>query len=244
MVLHEGKSKIVMQGADENSLTLRFTNNITAFNGKKKESPPGKGAVCAAISNLIFAYLTQRGIETHLLEVLDETSVLVKKAEIIGVEVIVRNAAAGGFVKKYGIAEGMDFEPPVVEFCVKSDKLGDPMVNESQINALGIATSDELSEMTEKSLQINTLLCRLFGKVGIRLADFKLEFGRYENKLILCDEISPDSCRLWDAKTGEKLDKDRFRQNLGDVISGYNEVLNRLCNLTQNSNAGRVPNAK
>jgi phosphoribosylaminoimidazole-succinocarboxamide synthase len=228
MVLHRGKSKIVLRGADENSLTLQFTNDITAGNGEKCESIEGKGTVCAAVSNLIFAYLELNGVETHLLKILDETSVSVKKAEIVGVEVIVRNAAAGGFVKKYGVKEGLSFEPPIVEFCVKSDELGDPMINESQIFALGIATPDEVLQMTEKSLHINTLLCGLFEKAKIRLADFKLEFGRYDGKLILCDEISPDSCRLWDTKTGDKLDKDIFRQNLGDVMHGYNEVLRRL----------------
>ncbi|MCL2223549.1 MAG: phosphoribosylaminoimidazolesuccinocarboxamide synthase [Defluviitaleaceae bacterium] len=228
MVLHTGKSKTVHQGADENTVILRFTDNITAGNGEKHETMQGKGELCAAISNLIFAHLKLNGVETHLVEILDETSVLAKKAEIVGVEVIVRNAAAGGFVKKYGVAHGLIFEPPVVEFCVKSDKLGDPMANENQIAALGIATPDELSEMTKKSLLINTYMCRLFKKAGIRLADFKLEFGRYENKLILCDEISPDSCRLWDMKTGEKFDKDIFRQGLGDVLDGYREVFRRL----------------
>jgi phosphoribosylaminoimidazole-succinocarboxamide synthase len=149
----------------------------------------------------------------------------------VGVEVIVRNAAAGGFVKKYDAKEGSTFVQPVVEFCVKSDKLGDPMINESQIIALGLATYAEISEMTRQALHINDLLCAFFEKVGITLVDFKVEFGKYEKRLILCDEISPDSCRLWDVKTGEKLDKDRFRQDLGDLISGYSEVFRRLSNV-------------
>ena len=228
MELYRGKSKIILQSNDENTVKIRFTDNATAFNGEKCETLPGKGTACAAISNLIFRYLEENGIETHLLEVLDDTHVTAKKAEIVGVEVIVRNVATGSFVKKYGVAEGKEFNPPVLEFCVKSDELGDPLVNESQIIALSLATKDELSEMERQALYINNLLCELFAKVKIRLVDFKLEFGRYENRLILCDEISPDSCRLWDMKTGEKLDKDRFRQNLGDLVSGYNEVLKRL----------------
>ena len=228
MELYKGKSKIVLRGENENTVLLRFTDNVTAFNGERCEVLPCKGAVCADVSNLIYRYLEENGIETHLLEILDETLVTVKKAEIVGVEVIVRNAAAGGFVKKYGVAEGMEFKPPVIEFCLKSDELGDPLINESQILALGIATHIELSEMTRQAFHINELLCSLFEEAEIRLVDFKLEFGRYENRLILCDEISPESCRLWDIKTGEKLDKDRFRQNLGNVIEGYKEVIRRL----------------
>ena len=231
MELYRGKSKIVMHGDDAKSLTLHFTDNVTALNGEKCETLPGKGAVCAAISNLIFRYLEQGGIETHLLKVIDDTSVAAKKSEIVEVEVIIRNFAAGGFVKKYGVQEGEEFNPPVVEFCVKSDKLGDPLVNESQIIALRIATADELAEMEHQALHINELLCKLFAKTKIRLVDFKLEFGRYEGRLILCDEISPDSCRLWDIETGEKLDKDRFRQNLGGVTNSYNEVLSRLSDI-------------
>ena len=231
MELYRGKSKIVMRGDDTKSLTLHFTDNVTALNGEKCETLPGKGAACAAISNLIFRHLEQGGIETHLLKVIDDTSVAVKKSEIVEVEVIIRNAAAGGFVKKYGAQEGENFDLPVVEFCVKSDKLGDPLVNESQIIALRIATADELTEMERQALHINELLCKLFAKAKIRLVDFKLEFGRYENRIILCDEISPDSCRLWDVETGEKLDKDRFRQDLGGVTNSYNEVLNRLSNI-------------
>ena len=231
--LYRGKSKIVLHGEDENTVLLHFTDSITALNGERCEVLPGKGAVCAAISNLVYRYLERKNIETHLLKILDETLVAVKRAEIVDVEVIVRNVAAGGFVKKYGAAEGMVFEPPVIEFCLKSDKLGDPLINESQIFALGIATHDELSKMTRQALHINELLRGLFEKVEICLVDFKLEFGRYENRLILCDEISPESCRLWDNKTGKKLDKDRFRQNLGDVITSYKEVLRRLSNVEQ-----------
>jgi len=228
MELYKGKSKIVCQGAAENTVVLRFTDNVTAFNGEKCEALSGKGEIGFDVSNLLYGFLEQNGIETHMVEIIDKATVEVKKAEIVGVEVIVRNIAAGGFVKKYGAEEGMVFDEPVVEFCLKSDELGDPLVNESQIRALRIATDDELAEMTRQALKINKLLCALFKKAGIRLVDFKLEFGRYENRLILCDEISPDSCRLWDIETGEKFDKDIFRQDLGDLVNGYTEVFDRL----------------
>ncbi|MCL2222862.1 MAG: phosphoribosylaminoimidazolesuccinocarboxamide synthase [Oscillospiraceae bacterium] len=228
MELYKGKTKIVCQGTDENTVILRFTDNVTAFNGEKCEALPGKGETGFAFSNLLYGFLEQNGIETHMVEIIDEATVEVKKAEIVGVEVIVRNVAAGGFVKKYGAKEGTVFDEPVVEFCLKSDELGDPLINESQIRALEIATDDELAEMMRQALKINKLLCALFKKAGIRLVDFKLEFGRYENRLILCDELSPDSCRLWDVETGEKFDKDIFRQDLGDLVSGYTEVFDRL----------------
>jgi len=228
MELYKGKSKNIYEGRDKNTLLLQFTNNATAFNGEKTANISGKGELCAAISGIIYKYLEQNGIETHMLEAVSSTEVLVKKAEIVGVEVIVRNVAAGGFVKKYDVEEGRVFKQPIVEFCVKSDKLGDPMINESQILALGIATYDEISGMARQALKINNLLLNLFEKVGITFVDFKVEFGRCEKRLILCDEISPDSCRLWDVKTGEKFDKDRFRQDLGDLISGYSEVFRRL----------------
>jgi phosphoribosylaminoimidazole-succinocarboxamide synthase len=154
--------------------------------------------------------------------------VLVRKAEIIMVEVIVRNVAAGSLSKKYGVKEGTPLNNTIVEFSLKSDTLGDPMINESQITALQIATEKELREMTEQAKKINELLNDLFLKAGIRLVDFKLEFGRAGDEIILCDEISPDSCRFWDTNTGDKLDKDRFRQDLGNVIEGYQDVLRRL----------------
>jgi len=229
-VLYEGKSKIVCEGPDNESFVIRYKDTATAFNGEKKEELPGKSKLNASISNLIYEYLAKNGIETHLIKVIDDTSVLVKKAEIIMVEVIVRNTAAGGFSKKYGVEEGTPLKNIVTEFCVKSDALGDPMINESQITAIGIASADELSQMIKLSLRINELMLALFKKTGINLIDFKLEFGRINGKIILCDEISPDSCRLWDAATNKKLDKDVFRRDLGDVLEGYRDVLKRLQN--------------
>jgi len=227
-VLYEGKSKIIYRGEDEDSLLIKFKDTATAFNGLKKEELAGKGRLNAEISNMIYSYLSQNGVRTHLIRVVDETSILVRKAEIIMIEGIIRNVAAGSFSKKYGVREGTPLRNTVVEYCLKSDELGDPMINESQITAIGIATAEEINEMKERALKINSLLCELFAKTGIRLVDFKLEFGRAGGEILLCDEISPDSCRFWDMETGEKLDKDRFRRDLGNVLDGYSDVLRRL----------------
>ena len=230
-VLYEGKSKIVCEGPDNGSFIIRYKDTATAFNGEKKEDLLGKGKLNASISNLIYAYLEKHGIETHLIKEIDETSVLVKKAEIVMVEVIVRNVAAGSFSKKYGVPEGTALKNTVFEFSLKSDELGDPLINNSQITAIGIASAEELSEMEKQALRINDLLRELFAKAGIKLIDFKLEFGRCGGKIILCDEISPDSCRFWDADTNKKLDKDRFRRDLGDVLEAYRDVFGRLQNV-------------
>jgi len=235
-VLYEGKSKIVCEGPDSESCIIRYKDTATAFDGKKKEEISGKGKLNSAISNLIFEYLMKNGIETHLIKVIDDTSAVVKKAEIVMVEVIVRNVAAGSFSKKYGVPEGTALKNITTEFSLKSDELGDPMINDSQITAIGIASADELSFMKKQALKINELLRSLFEKKGIKLIDFKLEFGRCGGKIILCDEISPDSCRFWDAATNKKLDKDVFRRDLGDVLEGYRDVLGRL-NLTEDKNA-------
>ncbi|MCL2071874.1 MAG: phosphoribosylaminoimidazolesuccinocarboxamide synthase [Oscillospiraceae bacterium] len=239
-VLYEGKSKVVCAGEDRDSLIIRYKDTATAFNGVKQAELFGKGKLNAAISNLIYEHLQENGIKTHLIKVIDDTTSLVKKAEIIMVEVIVRNVAAGSFSKKYGIPEGTLLKNVSVEFSVKSDELGDPMINISQITAIGICTAHELTEMIEQSLRINELLCELFKKAGIRLIDFKLEFGRDlsetsdRGKIILCDEISPDSCRLWDMKSGKKLDKDRFRRDMGGVLDSYRDVLQRLTEINNN----------
>jgi len=227
-VLYEGKSKIVCQGPDSETYIIRYKDTATAFNGEKKEDISGKGKLNSSISNLIFGYLMKNGIETHLVKVIDDTSAIVKKAEIVMVEVIVRNVAAGSFSKKYGVPEGTALKNITTEFSLKSDELGDPMINDSQITAIGIATAEELSYMTAQALRINELLSTMFIKIGIKLVDFKLEFGRCNGSIILCDEISPDSCRFWDANTNKKLDKDVFRRDLGDVLEGYREVLGRL----------------
>lgn len=226
--LYEGKSKVVYSSDEPDTCIIRYKDTATAGNGVKKEDLPGKGKLNAAISNIIFDYLMKNGIRTHLVKVIDETTVLAKKADIVMVEVIVRNIAAGSFASKYGVEEGTPLNNTVVEFSYKSDELGDPMINDSQITALGLATQAELDELRAMSLRIDELMTELFKKGGIKLVDFKLEFGRTKDGLVLCDEISPDSCRLWDAETDKKLDKDRFRRDLGDVLGGYRDVLARL----------------
>ncbi|MCD7888538.1 MAG: phosphoribosylaminoimidazolesuccinocarboxamide synthase [Oscillospiraceae bacterium] len=228
--LYEGKSKIVYEGIEPGTCVIKYKDTATAGNGIKKEDLPGKGILNAKISNLIFEYLAKNGVKTHLIEVLSETEVLVKKADIVMVEVIVRNVAAGSFSKKYGVPEGTKLLNTVTEFSLKSDELGDPMINDCQITALGVATQAELDELKAVSLKVDELMTELFLKCGIKLIDFKLEFGRVDGELLLCDEISPDSCRLWDAETDEKLDKDRFRRDLGNVLDGYRDVLARLEN--------------
>ena len=227
-ILYEGKSKTIYKGEDDNSYIIKYRDTATAGNGEKREELSGKGQLNAEISNIIYDYLAKNGVKTHLIRVIDETTILAKKAEIIMVEVIVRNVAAGSFSKKYGVPEGSALKNTIVEFSFKSDEYGDPLINDCQITAIGFATQEELDIMTEQTLKVNDLLCALFEKVGIKLVDFKLEYGRCGGEIILCDEISPDSCRLWDLDTNEKLDKDRFRRDLGDVLGGYKDVLERL----------------
>ena len=227
-VLYEGKSKLICQGPDDKTLLIRYKDSVTAGNGEKKAELAGKGRLNAEISNIIYDYLMKNGIQTHLVKIVDETSAIVKKAEIVMVEVIIRNVAAGSFSKKYGVPEGSALQNTIVEFSFKSDEYGDPLMNDTQITAIGLATQAELDELKRQALKINELLIALFAKLDIRLVDFKLEFGRVDGQLILCDEISPDSCRFWDIHTNEKLDKDRFRRDLGNVLDGYEDVLARL----------------
>lgn len=227
--LYEGKSKILYRGEEPGTCIMKYKDTATAGNGAKKEDLPGKGKLNAEISNILYQYLMDNGVKTHLLKVIDDTTVLVKQVEVIMVEVIVRNVAAGSFSKKYGVPEGSPLKNTTVEFSFKSDEYGDPLINDLQATAIGIATQEELDIMRNSALKVNDLLRELFAQAGIRLIDFKLEYGRCEDgEILLCDEISPDSCRLWDAKTNEKLDKDRFRRDLGNVLDGYREVLSRI----------------
>jgi len=230
-VLYEGKSKVLLAGPDEDSIIIRHKDVATANDGAKKGEFPGKGKLNSAISNLIYDYLAENGVKTHMIKVIDEVTVLAKKAEIVLVEVIVRNVAAGSFSRRFGVPEGSALNNVAYEFSLKSDELGDPMINNSQITAIGLATEEELAEMAAMALRINDLLVDLFLKVGIRLIDFKVEFGRSKDGIILCDEITPDSCRLWDAETEQKLDKDVFRRDLGDLLEGYRDVYARLTNV-------------
>ncbi|MDR2360128.1 MAG: phosphoribosylaminoimidazolesuccinocarboxamide synthase [Oscillospiraceae bacterium] len=227
--IYEGKAKQIFAGTEPNTYLIRFKDDATAGNGEKHAVLDNKGVLNAAISNLIYRHLAQNGVPTHLIKVIGETDILVRAAKIIPLEVIVRNVAAGSFSKKYGVAEGSELKSRVVEFSLKDDSLGDPMLSPSHILALGIAAEEEIFDVTVQALKINELLTELFAKAGIRLIDFKVEFGKTDDgNIILCDEISPDSCRLWDINTNEKMDKDRFRRDLGNVMDYYAEVLRRL----------------
>lgn len=227
-MLYEGKAKKVYKTDNPDLYIVAYKDDATAFNGIKKGRIAGKGVINNKMTNVIFRYLMECGIETHLVEELSERETLVKKVEIVPLEVIVRNVAAGSFSKKFGVPEGMVLQNPILEFSYKNDILGDPMINSMQILAIGLATKEELTAITENALKINELLKSYFLKKDIILVDFKIEFGRCGGKIILADEISPDTCRLWDAKTNEKLDKDRFRQDLGGVEEAYEEVWKRI----------------
>ncbi len=227
-MLYEGKAKKVYNTNDEDLLIVEYKDDATAFNGIKKGSVSGKGVINNKMTNVIFKYLAEKGIETHLVEELSDRETLVKKVSIVPLEVIVRNVAAGSFSKKYGVEEGTALLSPILEFSYKNDELGDPLINDMQILAIGLATKEELADISEKALKINELMKEYFLEKNIKLIDFKIEFGRFKERIILADEVSPDTCRLWDAQTNEKLDKDRFRRDMGGVEEAYEEVWKRI----------------
>ncbi|MFD1849627.1 phosphoribosylaminoimidazolesuccinocarboxamide synthase [Oceanobacillus bengalensis] len=228
-LLYEGKAKKVYQTEIPGRLVLSYKNDATAFNGVKKKTFAGKGRLNNEISSRIFEFLHDKGIETHFIEKLNETEQLVYQTEIIPIEVVVRNLATGSITKRLGMEEKTIFYPPIVEFFYKNDELGDPLINDEHALFLTNVTPIELQEMKGKALKINQILSELFQRLDITLVDFKLEFGRMiDGTIILADEISPDTCRLWDKKTEGKLDKDVFRQGIGDLIEVYEEILDRL----------------
>jgi phosphoribosylaminoimidazole-succinocarboxamide synthase len=227
-LIYEGKAKKVYATQDPDTVMVEYKDDATAFNGLKKGSILGKGAVNNRVSNHLFRLLEKHGIPTHFEKELSDTATLVKKVEIVPLEVIVRNIAAGSLCKRLGLAEGTKLNSPVLEYCYKNDALGDPMINEYHIKALGLAFDDELKTIAEYSFKVNRVLTDYLKDLNIELIDFKLEFGRFKGQIILADEISPDTCRFWDSKSGEKLDKDRFRQDLGRVEEAYQEILRRL----------------
>ena len=226
--LYEGKAKKVFKTDDERYYIVSYKDDATAFNGEKKGTIVGKGVVNNRMSNIMCRMLEQNGIETHLVEELNDRETVVKAVEIVPLEIIVRNVAAGSFSKRFGVEEGTVLKNPTLEFCLKDDALGDPMINDYQILALDIATEEELKVMSEMTFKINELLKAYFLKIGVKLIDFKIELGRVDGKIILADEISPDTCRFWDAETNKKLDKDRFRRDLGGVEEVYAEMLARV----------------
>lgn len=228
-MLYEGKAKRVYETDEDGIYIVSYKDDATAFNGLKKGSIVGKGAINNRVTNHLMGMLQKQGIPTHFVSELNERESAVKKVRIIPLEVIVRNIAAGSLATRLGIEEGTKLASTVLEFCYKRDDLGDPLVNEYHIRALGLATDDEVQRLSEYALKINQILLSYLEEAGISLIDFKLEFGLTDQgELILADEISPDTCRFWDIKTGKKLDKDRFRRDLGDVEASYHEVMQRL----------------
>lgn len=227
-LLYTGKAKSVYTTDDEDYLILHFRNDASAFNGEKIAQLDRKGKVNNRFNTFIMQKLAEAGIETHFERQLSEDEVLVKRLKMIPVECVVRNYAAGGLMKRLGLEEGLALVPPTYELFYKDDKLGDPMLSESTAIALGYATADELAQMHTLTHKVNTVLSALFDEAGLMLVDFKLEFGVFHGRVVLGDEFSPDGCRLWDKQTKKKLDKDRFRQGLGDVVEGYEEVARRI----------------
>ena len=226
--LYEGKAKKVFKTDNPDVLIVDYKDDATAFNGEKKGTIVGKGVVNNRMTNHVFKILETKGVPTHLVEELSDRETAVKKVEIVPLEVIIRNVAAGSFSKKLGIEEGRKLLEPTLEFSYKDDALGDPMINDYYAIGIGAATREEIDKITEYAFKVNEVLKEYFLGAGMELIDFKIEFGRYHGDIILADEISPDTCRLWDVNTHEKLDKDRFRRDLGNVEEAYNEVFKRL----------------
>ena len=226
--LYEGKAKKVYLTDDPDVLIVDYKDDATAFNGEKKGTIVGKGAINNRMSNYLFKQLEKEGIPTHLIEELSDKETAVKKVSIVPLEVIVRNVAAGSFSKRLGVPEGTEFTEPTIEFSYKNDELGDPLINEYFARALNLASWDEIETIKKYAFKINEVLKEFFLAAELRLIDFKIEFGRYHGTIILADEISPDTCRLWDVHTNEKLDKDRFRRDLGNVEEAYQEVMKRI----------------
>ncbi|MFQ5464691.1 MAG: phosphoribosylaminoimidazolesuccinocarboxamide synthase [Thermodesulfobacteriota bacterium] len=223
--LYEGKAKIIYATDDPDLYIQHFKDEATAFDGKKKGVIPHKGILNNKISSRIFGYLEDKGIKTHFVDRPSDRDMVVKKLEIIPVEVVVRNVAAGSLAKRMGLVEGAPLAETIVELYYKSDELGDPMINEYHARAFGLATPAQLGVMEEEALKVNTILVEFFRSRGLILVDFKLEFGTHRGEVLLGDEITPDGCRLWDLATREKMDKDRFRRDLGGVEEAYEEVL-------------------
>lgn len=227
--IYEGKAKKVFKTEDPNLCIVDYKDDATAFNGLKKGTIVGKGVINNKLSNMLMSMLEKQGIHTHFVEEISDRETLVKKVSIVPLEVIVRNIAAGSFSKRYGVDEGKVFAEPCFEFSYKNDDLGDPLLNTSHALALGLATKEEIQTIRAMALKINEILKAFWVECGVTLVDFKLEFGKTaDGEIILADEISPDTCRFWDSKTGEKLDKDRFRRDLGGVEEAYAEIMKRV----------------
>lgn len=228
-LLYEGKAKKVFSTEDPSLVIVSYKDDATAFDGQKKGTVAGKGEVNNRMTNFLFKMLESRGIPTHFVKELSNRETLVKKVSIVPLEVIIRNVSAGSFAKRYGVEEGIVFASPTIEFSYKNDDLHDPLINAYHALALGLATREEIDVITDMAFKINEILKEYFLSLNVKLIDFKLEFGRTEDKkIVLADEISPDTCRFWDADTNEKLDKDRFRRDLGKVEEAYGEMMRRV----------------
>ena len=227
--LYEGKAKKVYATENPEYVIVSYKDDATAFNGLKKGTIAGKGVINNRMTNLLMQMLEKAGVKTHFVEELNDRETLVRKVSIVPLEVIIRNVSAGSFSKRYGVQEGIRFDQPTIEFSYKNDELGDPLLNEYHALALKLATPEEINQIKTMSFKINDLLREFFDKCGVDLIDFKLEFGRLsDGTIVLADEISPDTCRFWDKKTHEKLDKDRFRRDLGNVEDAYQEMMKRV----------------
>lgn len=227
-LMYEGKAKKVFSTEDDDKVIVDYKDDATAFNGLKKGTILGKGAINNKMTNFLFQKLEEKGIPTHFIEELDDRKTLVKKVEIVPLEVIIRNKVAGSFAKRMGLDEGTELKCPILEFSYKDDDLGDPMINHYMALALGIATQEDIDTISAMAFKVNEELKKIFADANIELIDFKLEFGRFHDQIVLADEISPDTCRFWDIHTHEHLDKDRFRRDMGDVEEAYREVYRRL----------------
>ncbi|MBR1528859.1 MAG: phosphoribosylaminoimidazolesuccinocarboxamide synthase [Oscillospiraceae bacterium] len=227
--LYEGKAKKVYATNDPDLVIVDYKDDATAFNGEKKGTISGKGVINNKMTNYMFKLLQeQAGIPTHLVEEISDRETIVKKVEILPLEVIIRNVAAGSFSKRMGVEEGKQLLTPILEFSYKNDDLGDPFINDYYALALGLATKEELAKVAEYAFKVNAFMLEFFKKLNIDLIDFKIEFGRFHGEILLADEISPDTCRFWDSTTHEKLDKDRFRRDMGGVEEAYQEIMKRL----------------
>ena len=226
--LYEGKAKKVFATDDPDLVIVSYKDDATAFNGLKKGTIEGKGVINNKMTNYMFGLLEKEGIPTHLVQELSDRETLVKKVEIVQLEVIIRNVAAGSFSKRMGVEEGKALLTPILEYSYKNDDLGDPFINDYYALALGIATKEELDTIAKYAFKVNEFMLKYFKEIGIDLIDFKIEFGRFKGQILLADEISPDTCRFWDSKTHEKLDKDRFRRDMGGVEDAYKEIRRRI----------------
>jgi len=227
-LISEGKAKSLYETSNSSELLMVYRDDTSAFDGKKKEALKGKGIINNKFNAFIMEHLSKNNVETHFIELIEDNESLVRRLDMLPVECVVRNIATGSLCRRLGVEEGIKFKEPLFEFFLKDDDLGDPLINDNHITAFGWGTEEEIEKMKEITFRINDLLCKLFEEVGLILVDYKVEYGRSSGSLLLGDEFTPDGCRIWDVETGESLDKDRFRKDLGDVVESYQIVAHKL----------------